>query len=478
MCGGCVKRGANATPILAPRTATHYTARWFRLCSLVPPLRLSRPYPTTTPMPDTTNPARSRLAQRVQAIKDLPFIVWLVFGCALLWGVFGSLLGAMAPEVRVDLSLSYVQLGHVMAVWSIGGALGSFIGGSVARISTPQRLFFCYACCTLVALCLVIAAQGYWSLMIGLGLIAIFETALFTLGHGLLAGLRSKQEERTRLISMADVGYSFGSMLSPWWVIVVFAIDPLWRWPYVSFVLLILALIWFTAKPARFAGVALAPHDSSEALNHGYFWLLRQPLLRWVLLAAFFIGYAEWGQYFWVVSYAVSALHLGDSDARMVLSCLMTGMLLGRLWQAFVRTRYGLRLRILWLGALGLLALLLLVLSPLWGGLGFAATCSVNFTIGLGMSVVFPILLGHLVHAWPGQASRLSALLMIAIIAGSVLAASGVGLLAQRWGMAWAYSTPAIAMLLYFLCVLKVFHGDADGTSDSADDNSQCAGRA
>jgi predicted MFS family arabinose efflux permease len=402
------------------------------------------------------NPAVSPFAQ----LRRLPFVAWVILYCAAAWGIFGALLGAVTPNLRAQMGVSFEQVGWLMALWSAGGAVGSVLGGSIAKRFAPQRLLVAYSLLVVLALVGVLLAQSFAWLAFFMVSIATFETALFTLGHGLLAELSDEPEQRTRIISLVDVAYSGGTVLSPLLVAAVFTFSPLWRAPYVAFGALALALLVLTLQRRQLAAVRFRTHDDHPdtaqppATALGYAGLLRQPLVRWVLVAGVCSGLCEWGQYFWFVSFATEALGLHGQSARLALGFLMAGMVTGRIGQAFWHSPWSMEQKILGLGTLAAVALAALWLTPAGAPFAWVALC--NFAAGLGVSVAFPILLGSALRGFPHEAPRLSALLMISFTVGAQLAALLVGNLAGTFGLRAAYATLVVAGMAFVLCVWRL----------------------
>jgi fucose permease len=388
-------------------------------------------------------------------VRRLPFVAWIILYCAVVWGTFGALLGAVAPNLRAQMGLSFDQIGWLMALWTGGGALGSVLGGAVAKRLAPQRLLSLYSALVLLGVSGVLLAPGFATLAFSLVVIAVFETALFTLGHGLLAEISDEPEERTRIISLMDVAYSAGSILSPLLVMAVLLLTPWWRAPYAVFGLLAL-VVWLMAQQrARLAHVAFRDHGVAAAnAPQGYRDLLGQRLVRRVLVAGVFSGFIEWGQYFWFVSYASTALEHSEQGARLALGFFMVGMTAGRIWQAFVQSRWSMGHKLQWLSALATLALLALVAMPV--GAPWAALALCNLVSGLGVSVGFPILLGTALRGHPEQAPRLSALLMMAFTVGAQIAALLLGYLAEGPGLRLAYGVLAAGSVVLLLAVWRL----------------------
>jgi predicted MFS family arabinose efflux permease len=400
------------------------------------------------------NAVSAFLAVPLKTLRGLPYVAWIILYCALTWGVFGALLGAVTPNLRPQMGVSFQQMGWLMAIWSAGGAVGSLLGGAIAKRFPPRRLLRIYTGAVVVALAGVLLAPSFGWLAFFMVTIATFETALFTVGHGLLAEMSDDPEQRTRIISLVDVAYSLGTMVSPLMAALVLAANPNWRGPYVVFGLMAGVMLVLTLQRRHLREVAFrSDHVHAEAAGQprqplDYGGLLRQPVVRWVLFAGVCSGLCEWGQYFWFVSFATEALGESDQVARMALGFLMAGMVTGRVWQAFVHSRWSMEQKIQGLGVLAALAITGVWLSPADAPFAWLALC--NYLTGLGVSVGFPILLGIALRGFPQEAPRLSALLMIAFTVGAQFAALLMGELAEHFGLRAAYAVLVVAALGFF----------------------------
>lgn len=399
-------------------------------------------------------------------LAGLPYVAWVILYCAVTWGVFGALLGAVTPNLRAQMGVSFQQIGWLMAIWSAGGAVGSLLGGAIAKRFAPRRLLRLYTAAVMGAVAGVLWAPSFAWLAAFMVAVATFETALFTLGHGLLAELSDDPEQRTRIISLVDVGYSTGSVLSPLMAAAALAVHPSWRSPYAVFALLALGLTLLAWQRRHLRDVQFRVHQApatqagpaaGESFVHpplGYGGLLRQPLVRWVLLAGLCSGLSEWGQYFWFVSFATESLGQHEQTARLALGFLMAGMVTGRVWQAFVHSRWRMEQKIVGLGLLAALALSGVWLSPAQAPFVWLALC--NYLTGLGVSVGFPILLGIALRGFPQEAPRLSALLMIVFSAGAQVAAVLMGEIAEQWGLRTAYAVLVVAAWAFVWCAWRL----------------------
>lgn len=169
--------------------------------------------------------------------------------------------------------------------------------------------------------------------------------------------------------------------------------------------------------------------------------------MRWAVVAGVLAGFVEWGQNFWYVSYAIHVQQLGANAARVGLQAFVAGMVVARCVQAFVHSDWSLRERLWRLNAIAVVGV---ALGVLWPGHGwFSLYAAGNFLFGLGIGVVFPVLLSIMIDDLPAQASRLSALLMVSFTLGAQSAGLLIGTLCDLFGLRGGYSTLLVAAALF-----------------------------
>lgn len=261
---------------------------------------------------------------------------------------------------------------------------------------------------------------------------------------------------------MVDVAFSSGTLLTPALVIGLHQFSNHWRLPYALFLMpLGLAVAAFLPRkpfvttvshraevlPIRPVGPDVGTQIGGAGTDPGlgYLALIRIPTVACCLVAGLLTGYVEWGQYFWYVSYGTQTQHLGANAALVGMQCFVVGMVLVRCWQAFFHSDWPLGQKLWRLNLLGVLGLGVTVMLPHHG---FVVLYGVsNLLFGMGVGVVFPILLALAIDAAPTQSSRLSALLMSSVTAGAQLAGLMIGALADILGVQLAYSTLLVAVL-------------------------------
>jgi MFS family permease len=400
-------------------------------------------------------------------LRGIPHVGWAVVFTGFSWGVFGAILGVVSPELREELG-NYQDLGLLMAVWAGGSVVGAFQGGRMAHRFAPRPLVLVYLGLTSVALLLLVTARSFWPLAAGFFLIAVFEAALFTLGHGVLANVYTDPQLRARSLGLVDVAYSMGHLVAPSLIIGLHVFNDEWRLPYQAFFVLVgISFMAFWSRRAfvkaahvfHVAGqdpnVADTRSDSSGSTRavsvapQGYLHLLRQPAVRWVMGSGLLAAILEWGPIFWAVSYGLEVQGLSANQARVGLQFFVGGMVAARLWQSFLHSQITLATKLGRLSVVTALGCLLVVTSPLWMPRALApwGFWLLNLVYGAGVGAFFPVLLAWLIDRYPHTAPKISALQVISFTVGCQIAGFAIGSLGDRLGLHAAYATLALVAL-------------------------------
>lgn len=396
-------------------------------------------------------------------IRSTPILAWVILYASLAVGIFGNLLGIMTPRIQTHFALDYPQMSFLMSLITVGSLIGAILGGDIAKRFNQRRLLMLYTALMFLLVVILIKTQNYTVFMLAYAGMGVLDAALFTIAHSLLARMSQNEEHRTRILSLADVGFSFGALLAPVWVSLILAWKSEWQQPYFFFLsLMFILLLAFT--PKQFYPLVQTSVDSDSNPEHEqeskqlgvYLKILTQPLLLLVLLAYIFLGFIEWGQAFWLTSYVTKGLNLSEASANSSIFFLMLGMLVGRVWHAFLASRWTAQQKLQGLAILCLFGIVMQNVLGLtaWVEVAIYAFWLCSFLIGLGMSVAFPILLGQMIELFPAQASRLSGLAVICISLGSSVAALLVGYLAEWFGMRLAFTAFIGAALAYVIFVI------------------------
>jgi MFS transporter, DHA1 family, inner membrane transport protein len=293
----------------------------------------------------------------------------------------------------------------------------------------------------------------------------MMQVAFMTIGHSILSQVYTEPIARARVISLIDVAFSAGTVITPAVVIGLHQYDSSWRLPYLLFLLpLVTTLVLFLRKGAfdKVAFHGASAHGSDDAAQGGttqvqpqsYLALARVPTIMWCMAAGVFAGFIEWGQYFWSVSYGIQTQGISANAARFGLQSFVAGMLVVRCWQAFFHSDLTLHQKLWRLNLLALAGAGVSVLVP-HHGIPWLFSVS-NFLFGLGTGVAFPMLLSLMINAAPTQSSKLSALLMISFTLGAQLAGLFIGNLADWTSVQIAYSTLLGGLVLFTVAVWMI----------------------
>ncbi|TDR31265.1 MFS transporter [Hydromonas duriensis] len=398
-----------------------------------------------------------------QFIRQVPFLAWVLMLATLSFGLFANILGSLTPEISQDMQLSPQDIGHLMMVFSCGGAIGAFLGGDFAhRFRTVPLLLIYFALIFLSVFGIVLAPSFKW-LSLSFLLYAITCTAVFTVVHSIVTMLRLGDDLRPRLIALIDVGFSVGATMSPFWSSAFLNVLDDWRAPYAFFLVLLLGVLLLMSRPqslnvlASLSNIhATEPHPSNlNPTKSSYLKLLTAPWARWAWLCGILIGFVEWGQTYWFVIYASNDRGLDADVARVGLAAFTGGMLSARIWQAFIHSRWSSEQRLKRLSVLGCVMFVLLALMPRL--MPAIPVYGANFLAGVGIGVVFPLLLNHLIQREPANTSKFSALLMMMILFGLQLAGLVIGYLSTIFNVHLGYSVLAVAMLAFTFGVWRMF---------------------
>ncbi len=418
-------------------------------------------------------------------LSGIPYAGWVVIYTALCWGMFASILGVVTPELKKELG-NFQDMGLLMAVWAAGSVVGAIQGGRLAGKFSARPLFISYMSFTALALLIIVVAQHFWLVAFGFFVASFFEAALLTLGHGILAMVYQNPMARARTLSLVDVAYSSGHLLTPTIVITVLQFNSDWRFPYqLFFIPLAIALLAF--YPQKYftnqaTGLHSSDHhsedlnlhtasnsqDASESpqkpLSNSYQQLLSQASVRWIMACGFMAATLEWGPVFWSVTFGIEVLGISANQSRQALQFFVAGMVAARIWQAFSHSQLSLEGKMKILSAvifIGVVPTLLLPFIPqLWPATSLTVITGLfwgfNTVYGVGVGVFFPVLLAWLIDRNQHMASKASAVLMISFTIGCQFAGFVIGALSDRIGLNWAYCLLGLVAVGLFFSVLQL----------------------
>ena len=395
-------------------------------------------------------------------IKHIPPLAWVITLTVLCAGIFGNLLGNVTTELSDDLHLSAKHIGWLVFIGSTGSALGAFLGGDIAYRVRPLVLIYAYLAGMLASIMLLVSSSQFITLAAGFLCYEIMLTALLTLSHTMIGHMDLSSAIRARMLALLDVGWSVGASIAPIWVVFLLRGYPSWRFPYALFILLVVALIVaYSRTIIRTSIDAIHLHRQPNAdahptrASHTYWQLIASRWTIWAWVAAILIGYVEWGHTYWFVNYAHQGRAIALDNARWGLLAFTAGMVLARAWQTFVHSHLSTEQRLVRLSIVGCVMFALIAWFPNPTMMPYVLI--INFFAGVGIGIVFPILLNHLIDFAPHDTAKFSALLMFGILIGAQLAGLIIGYVTEHLNINWGYATIALAMFGFTFATLKLF---------------------
>lgn len=374
-------------------------------------------------------------------------VIVAVSFCHLLNDMMQSLLPAIYPSLKSDLSLTFGQIGVVTLAYQLTvSILQPLVGLYADRRPTP----------------LVLPGGTLFSLA-GLLVLAGAHTYAMVVAGACLLGIGSSvfHPESSRVARMAaggrhglaqslfQVGGNAGQALGPLAAALVVV-----RWGQSSLVVFgLLALmagvvLWFVASWYRHHGLprmAAAAAESAALTAHPQ--ARRGMLILLALIFSKFVYMASLTSYF--AFYLIDRFGVSVQDAQLALFAFLAAVAVGTVAGGPVGDRFG-RRRVIWFSILAPLPLTLALPH-----VGFAATLLLVVLVGVLLASAFPAIVVFGQELLPGKVGMVSGLFFGFSFGMGGLGAAGLGWLADRAGIVAVYQLcaflPAIGLLAVFL---------------------------
>jgi len=218
--------------------------------------------------------------------------------------------GAVLPVMRVELALSYAQVGLLLGLPHVISILVEPAIMLLGDTNLRKRLIIAGGLGVVIAMFLIATAAGFPALLLAMVIGFPASGAFVTLSQATLMDLNQGREPQ--MMARWTVAGSLGNLIGPLFVAAGFALALGWRWVFAVLAVLALLLtlfVLFPQFPARPSPAFLFGEDSIGArrrpsVMRNVFANLREALgnaelLRWIVLLQFsdllldvFIGYA------------------------------------------------------------------------------------------------------------------------------------------------------------------------------------------
>lgn len=366
--------------------------------------------------------------------------------CHFINDVMQSVLSASYPILRDEFDLSFSQIGLMsLAFMGTASVLQPLVGTLTDRHPFPQSLTVGMGA-TMLGLLLLAAAPSYGFLLTGAALIGI-GSAVFHPEASRVARAAAGRRFGTAQ-SLFQVGGNAGHAAGP--LLAAFIVVPLGR-PSVAWfaVLAMLGMAILSQVGRWYAHQARNPKRASAAQDHG---LPRNTVMLTIGILAFLVfsknAYtAALSAYY--TFFLIDRFGLGTQDAQMMLFLFLAASAAGVILGGPIGDRIGTR-AVIWVSILGVLPFTLALphLDLFWTGV-----CTVF--IGLILSSAFPAIVVFAQELVPGRVGLIAGVFFGMAFGIGGLAAAGLGVFADRYGIAFVYQIcawlPALGVLAVFL---------------------------
>ncbi|MFP8966332.1 MFS transporter [Pokkaliibacter sp. CJK22405] len=378
-----------------------------------------------------------------------PTIVTLVIFCAyFMLGHVSLVWGVILPAMSTELAMSKVFSGTFFMVFSLGMVGGAFLGGKYITRFPFLRLFSVLSLILTLLLSLISVVNSANWLLLGGALAGVFSSVMFTIGHTLVAALHAKR--RVTMMGLGDFTFSFGTMVVPGLITLLYGLDLDWRWSLrviATFLILLAIASWWAQQ--FLPDTLMEGSGESDGQQGGFIALLKIPLFLAMAMAMLGYGAIEWGNGNWFVSYAQDGLGFDGDTARQAFMYFTGGMVISRL---------GFIILLRWVN----IRLLMTLMAILCGVGGFMLKFSQsihglelgNGLLGLGLGGLFPMLLSQAMGEAQHKGPLLSGTAVISVSFGAQAFSFLTGWLAQMIGLDNAFWTMPVGALWLCAAVL------------------------
>ncbi len=372
-----------------------------------------------------------RISMRASSVNASPLLAIIVlYGVELLDELTYGLQGAVLPQLRDDLALTYTQVGLLFTVPGFVGIVGAPIIGLLGDTRHRRAVVIGGIVATAIALLLTGLASTFWLILLAFCILYVSSDAYVNLPQATLIDRDPSRAEQT-MARWTLLG-SIGVAIAPLIVTALFYLGYGWRGLYLSLagVAGIYTALLLRQRFDAHAGAAKRA-SPRELFGHLVAALKSRALLRWVIvteLADLMLDklLEVTGLYFHDVV-GVSTAAASGAVAIFTLAGLIGNVLLV---PALERVS---GLRVLRVSAvIVLIAYVAFLLAPLaW--LKFALIAVISFsTTGW-----FPILRGRTYAVLPGQSGLIVSVTALGNVS-SVFVPLIVGRIADAFGLQWA----------------------------------------
>ncbi len=356
----------------------------------------------------------------------------------------------LSPMIRTDFSLDYTSAGLVISAFNLAYGIGQLPGGWLADRLGPRIMMAVGICGIALAGFLVGLSQGFWMLIIALGLMGILGGGYHPAAPVLISSCVERQH-RGRALGLHVVGGSASFFLAP---IIAAAIAAYWGWRGSFLTLSLLALafgIFFYLVLRRRVGAeeeAHAPRKAAARIPAEPFqW---RPLAIFIFISCF-AGSVIFSAMSFLPLYLVDRVGFSQETAGAFFAVLYSGGLWSGPLGGYLSDRFGpipVVVTVLFLAAP---VLYLLQFISSWVGAGI-----LFLMIGMIIYVRMPVSEAYIVAQTPEHnRSAILGIYFFSHMEGGGVLAPAMGYLIDHLGFSTSFTIAGV--LVFFATLIGYF---------------------
>lgn len=385
------------------------------------------------------------------------------------WGLLGAGIGPLLPQISIAFDLPLPLAGQVFLLWSSGFCLGSYITSHLLKRLQLSSLFLSACLAAAIAIFGLSVTPSFFLFCFFYGMTGTAGGIIFTSCHTSVSWFFP--EKRQAALSFADFSFSAGTLVAPLLINLIMSSNYPWQifFKALSFANITLAFLMIPLALAFFRPYSAERNVSLSAEEMTSFSLecdttgSKKTLINYAIIC-FSIGFVEWQQNVWLVTYAMSK-GITQVSANHVMLLFSLGMILKRAG-SMVAGKSCPDFRLVLLDDIILLGGISVILA----GTGTAVMGAGSFATGFALGGVLPAVMASAMASRPSHAPILSTIALIMLTFGGLCSGIYTGSAATFLSPGWTLTAGLfISVLLIisrraFISALRVHTAACRGT--------------
>ncbi|MGE5582272.1 MAG: MFS transporter [Bacillota bacterium] len=364
-----------------------------------------------------------------------------------LLGIYISLFQSIISAVSQHFLLTSAVTGFIISLHFIGSLIAPLILGEVSDRAGKKMVVIISFCAFVFGLSLMCFFNNLSLFAVGV----LVNGGAFAVGEGVLLGVLADNnlEQTNRVINLSQIFFGVGALIGPVYMLGIIGLTRNWKANFLFLDILFGVILLFIFK-LHFRNDKV-PKEESASKNEGLISLklLREKTFIFLSVALFIYVGIEDGVGFWLKTY-LEKLFNPEQLGAYVLSGFWGGIILGR----YISSRFEKNYRLFLI--MGLTFALLISLCIGLTAQSISATSLLFIFLGLGFSVIAPMIMLISTKCHPEYTGTVFGVLMAFAAAGGMVFPFLIGVAAEYIGIQKVFFLIPILILTVFLFLIPV----------------------